>query len=131
MMIRAMKKQDWSGVTRIFDQSLRRGDVTFTTECPTYEEWDADHIRECRFVYESEGQVVGYAMIAPTSKREPYRGVVESSVFVDEDHHRRGIGTALLTRIGEAGTGLSIASHTNPKTIRVTNFAISLISIRR
>lgn len=53
-------------------------------------------IRECRYVYEVDGKVVGYTMIAPTSKREPYRGVAELSIFVDQDYLRKGIGTASI-----------------------------------
>ncbi len=33
-------------------------------------------------------------MIAPTSKREPYKGVAELSIFVDKDYIRQGIGLA-------------------------------------
>ncbi len=100
-MIRKMRETDWDSMMQIYEQSLEKGTVTFTTDCPTYEEWDAGHIEECRFVYELEGQVVGYTMIAPTSKREPYKGVVEVSIFVDEKFHRKGIGTALLTHLCE------------------------------
>lgn len=100
-MIREMRKTDWDSMMRIYRQSLESGTVTFTTDCPSYEEWDAGHIRECRFVYELDGQVVGYTMIAPTSKREPYKGVVELSIFVDEHHLRKGIGTALLKHLCE------------------------------
>lgn len=100
-MIREMNRKDWDSMMHIYNQSLQKGDVTFTTECPTYEEWDAGHIKECRFVCELDGQVVGYTMIAPTSKREPYRGVVELSIFVDQNYQRRGIGTELLNRICE------------------------------
>ena len=100
-MIRPMRVKDWDSMVRIYTQSLQKGDVTFTTKCPTYQEWDAAHIKECRFVYELDGQVVGYTMISPTSKREAYRGVVELSIFVDENYHRRGIGTELLTRLCE------------------------------
>ena len=100
-MIRKMSEKDWDSMVRIYNQSLQKGDVTFTTECPTYEEWDAGHIQECRFIYELDGQVVGYTMIAPTSKREPYRGVVELSIFVDENYQRKGIGTELLKRLCE------------------------------
>lgn len=98
-MIRMMNENDWDSMARIYNQSLQKGDVTFTAECPTYAEWDIAHIKECRFVYELDGQVVGYTMIAPTSKREPYKGVVELSIFVDENHLRKGIGTALLKRL--------------------------------
>lgn len=100
-MIRTMDKSDWDSMVRIYKQSLQKGDVTFATECPSYEEWDGGHITECRLVYELDGQIVGYTMIAPTSKREAYRGVVESSIFVDENYLRRGIGTELLKRLCE------------------------------
>lgn len=98
-MIREMKKQDWDEAKRIYMQSLTRGGVTFATDCPSYEEWDAAHIKACRYVYELDGHVVGYTMIAPTSTRIPYRGVVELSIFVDNQHLRRGIGTELLTTL--------------------------------
>lgn len=100
-MIREMREEDWESMLSIYNQSLQKGDVTFTTDCPTYEEWDAGHIKECRFVYELDGQVVGYTMIAPTSKREPYWGVVELSIFVDDNYLRKGIGTELLTKLCE------------------------------
>jgi L-amino acid N-acyltransferase YncA len=95
-VIREMREADWDSMARIYRQSLDKGDVTFTTDCPTYAEWDAAHIKECRYVYELDGQVVGYTMIAPTSKREQYRGVVELSIFVDNRHLHQGIGSALL-----------------------------------
>lgn len=100
-MIRTMRTSDWEYMMQIYRQSLEKGDVTFATECPAYEEWDKAHIRECRFVYELDGRVVGYTMIAPTSSREAYHGVVEVSIFVDKDHLRKGIGTALLKQLCE------------------------------
>lgn len=100
-MIRAMKREDWDEMKEIYKQSLVKGDVTFTTDCPTYKEWDLAHIHECRFVYELDGKVVGYTMIAPTSKREPYKGVVELSIFVDNQYLHKGIGTQMLTKLCE------------------------------
>lgn len=100
-MIREMRASDWKDMTEIYQQSLDKGDVTFRTECPTYEEWDCGHIKECRFVYELDGKVIGYTMLAPTSSRDSYRGVVEVSIFVDEDHTKQGIGTALLSKLME------------------------------
>lgn len=100
-MIREMKRDDWDAMMCIYKQSLQKGDVTFTTDEPSYEEWDAAHAKECRFVYERDGQVIGYTMIAPTSKREPYKGVAELSIFVDNKHLREGIGTEMLTKLCE------------------------------
>ena len=95
-MMREMKREDWPAMMQIYRQSLEKGNVTFTTEEPTYEAWDAGHCKDCRFVYELNGKVVGYTMIAPTSSREPYHGVVELSIFVDKSHLRKGIGTEML-----------------------------------
>lgn len=50
-MIREMRESDWNEMMDIYKQSLERGDVTFRTECPTYEERDREHIKECRFLY--------------------------------------------------------------------------------
>ena len=95
-MMREMKREDWPAMMQIYRQSLEKGNVTFTTEEPTYEAWDAGHCKDCRFVYELNGKVVGYTMIAPTSSGEPYHGVVELSIFVDKSHLRKGIGTEML-----------------------------------
>ena len=45
-----MKKSDWKEMMDIYEQSLEKGNVTFTTDKPSYEEWDEAHIKECRFV---------------------------------------------------------------------------------
>ena len=100
-MLREMRETDWEDMMRIYMQSIEKGDVTFAVERPSYEQWDLSHIKECRFVYESDGKVVGYTVIAPTSKREAYKGVVEVSIFVDENHLRKGIGTALMKKLCE------------------------------
>ena len=72
-MIREMKASDWDEMALIYKQSLDKGDVTFRTECPPFKEWDESHIKDCRFVYEMDGRVIGYTMIAPTSSRDSYR----------------------------------------------------------
>lgn len=100
-MIREMRASDWGDMMEIYKQSLEKGDVTFRTECPSFEEWDEGHIKECRFVYELHDKVIGYTMIAPTSSRASYRGGVEVSIFVDQEHTRKGIGTALLSKLME------------------------------
>lgn len=98
-MIREMKREDFAEMMKIYRQSLKKGDVTFQTEEPSYEEWDSSHIKEHRYVYEKDGKIARYTMIAPTSKREAYRGGVELSIFVDEQFHHQGIGTQLMNKI--------------------------------
>ncbi|CAO3437218.1 N-acetyltransferase family protein [Azospirillum doebereinerae] len=47
-------------------------------------------------VAESSGAIVGYAYAAPFRKRPAYRYTVEHSIYIDKDHHGRGIGRQLL-----------------------------------
>lgn len=59
------------------------------------------YLKDCRFVYELDGSVLGYSALSPTSAKPHYKGVVEVSIYVDETHLHRGIGTALLNRLCE------------------------------
>lgn len=99
VIIRNMLETDFDQMMKIYEQSLEKGDVTFQTKQPTYEEWDNGHVKECRYVAEVNGKVVGYTMIAPTSKREAYKGVVELSIFVDKEVLHQGIGYKLLNHL--------------------------------
>lgn len=44
-MIREMSAADWPAVKRIFEEGIVTGFATFETEAPSYEEWDATHLR--------------------------------------------------------------------------------------
>ena len=100
-MIRPMLYNDLPRVLEIYAQSLATGKATFNRECPTCEKWDRDHLPDCRLVYEEDGQILGFAMISPTSTKPHFRGVVEDTIYVDLAHLGKGIGTALLTRLCE------------------------------
>ncbi len=98
-MIRLMEENDWEKVAEIYKQGIDGGTATFNTECPTYEEWDKGHLKECRLVYEEDGEVAGWAAVSPTSSRSVYRGCVEMSVYVDKNYRGHGIGTALVNEL--------------------------------
>ena len=51
-MIRPMRDSDWKYVAEIYQQGIDSGIATFTTICPSFEEWDRYHHRNCRFVYD-------------------------------------------------------------------------------
>ena len=100
-MIREMTSNDWTRVAQIYEQALEKGISTFNTECPTYDEWDKGHIKECRYVYESDEKIVGWIAISPTSGRCVYRGCVEVSIYIDEAYQGHGIGTMLMNKLCE------------------------------
>ncbi|WP_292139488.1 GNAT family N-acetyltransferase [Butyrivibrio sp.] len=98
-MIREMRDEDWGTVAEIYKQGLEEGTSTFNTECPSFTEWNEGHLRNCRFVFEEEGKVVGWIALSPTSSRCAYKGCVEMSVYVDRNYRGHGIGTALVNTI--------------------------------
>lgn len=95
-IIRPMEQSDWPQVIEIFYQGIQSNNSTFRTECPSYEEWDASHTRDCRLVIEDDFDVVGWAALSPISARECFNGVAEVSIYLDADHSGKGFGTELL-----------------------------------
>ena len=110
-MIRPMTANDWKRVSEIYKQGMEGGTATFNTECPSYEEWDQGHVKTCRFVYEKDGNVVGWVAISPSSSRCAYKGCVEMSVYVDQNYRGHGVGTALVNELIQQSEKASIGLH--------------------
>ena len=70
--IRDMQDDDWPRVSGIYEQALLEGISTFATVCPTFEEWDKAHLKDCRYVRRPVDSVVGWCAVSPTSSREAY-----------------------------------------------------------
>jgi len=97
-LIRGLEESDWPAVRAIFEEGIATGTATFEREAPSWEDWDGAHL-PLRLVAEEEGEVVGWAALAPYSARECYRGVAESSVYVAAQARGRGVGRALMERL--------------------------------
>ena len=95
-MIRRMRAEDWPRVAAIYEQGIETGYSTFNTTCPTYEQWNGDHLEDCRFVWEEDGIVAGWIAMSPVSSRCCYAGCAELSVYIDKAYRGRGIGTELI-----------------------------------
>jgi L-amino acid N-acyltransferase YncA len=57
-------------------------------------------------IAEFEGHLAGYAYASSFRSRAGYRWTVENTVYVHQDHHRRGIGRALMLALIERCTTL-------------------------
>ena len=97
MTLGDMTADDWPAVARIYEEGLDEG--TFEDDVPSWEDWDAGHLAAPRLVAREEGAVVGWAALAPVSRRACYRGVVENSVYVARAARGRGAGRALLEEL--------------------------------
>jgi len=94
--MRDLRPGDWPVVARIYEEGIATGNATFETEVPSWEEWDAAHLAEQRFVAERDGRVVGWIALSPVSRRPCYAGVAEISIYVADAARGNGVGTDLL-----------------------------------
>jgi phosphinothricin acetyltransferase len=99
--IRPLRPSDWPDVARIYDAGIATGYATFEREPPSWRDWRAGHRDDLSFVA-VDGVVLGWVAASNASDRCCYAGVVEHSVYVDPDHHGRGIGRRLLETLIEA-----------------------------
>lgn len=102
LTIRQFASADWDRVQAIFQAGLDSNICSFKTQAPSFEEWDRNHLEPCRLVAQYEDEVVGFAVVAPTSSRYVYRGVVEVSIYLDDNYTGKGIGTRLYQSLIEA-----------------------------
>ena len=102
--IRRLLPEDWDGVKAIYQKGIATGIATFETCCPSWEEWNVSHMKECRYVGIRHGRIAGWIALTPVSDRCVYAGVAEISVYVDPLEQKSGVGTELLRAvIREAG----------------------------
>lgn len=96
IVIREMAADDWASVRLIYLAGIATGQATFETEAPNWTDWNHAHLPAPRLVAVSDETVVGWASLSPVSKRSPYAGVAEVSVYVGENMRGRGVGSLLL-----------------------------------
>ncbi|UDY24120.1 GNAT family N-acetyltransferase [Nocardioides sp. Kera G14] len=94
--IRALEERDWGDVRRIYRLGIETRNATFETAVPDAEALDAKWIAGQRWVIEHEGAVAGWAAMTAVSARECYRGVGETSIYLDTALIGRGLGTLLI-----------------------------------
>jgi L-amino acid N-acyltransferase YncA len=91
-----MTQADWDQVANIYLEGIKTGVATFTSEVPTFENWDNSHISSCRLVARLGDNVLGWGALSPTSSRCVYEGVAEVSIYISEKYKGQGVGSALL-----------------------------------
>ena len=81
--LRTLEPVDWPEVERIYAEGIATRMATFETATPSWEDWNAGHLRAPRLVATLEGEMVGWAALSPVSGRCVYAGVAEPLVADD------------------------------------------------
>lgn len=99
--IRLARGDDLASINDIYNYYVRQSTCTYQEAPEPIERrqaWFGRHGRAHPVtVAELDGKLVGWGALSPFHTRSAYRFSVENSVYVDHEHHRRGIGGAILT----------------------------------
>ena len=99
LSIRSMTPEDWPAVARIYQEGMDTNLATFQTECPSWDEWNAAHLQQCRLVAVVDDAVSGWAALSAYSSRSVYSGVAHLSIYIGQEARGVGAGKALLTAL--------------------------------
>lgn len=94
-----MKPTNWLAVSDIYRQGIETGMATFEKSIPTWDQWDKNHIKSCRFIAKYDNNIVGWAALSAVSSRCVYGGVAEVSVYVSSQARGKKTGTRLLKKL--------------------------------
>lgn len=122
-VVRAAVPDDAAGCVAIYRPYVENTAITFEVEVPTVAEMAA-RIGAARASHEwlvaedAPGRVIGYAYAHAFNPRAAYQWSAETSIYIDNFHHRSGAGrrlyTGLLDRLAERGYRRAFAGITQP-----------------
>ncbi len=101
MKIRPYCGDDWLDVERIYNDGIATGLATFEVKSKPKEAWEADSIPGSALVAEDAAtdEILGWAVLWPTSSRKVYAGVCEVSLYVGAHARGGGVGRKLLDEL--------------------------------
>jgi len=104
-MIRMANVEDVPAILAIYEPYILNTAITFEYETIGIETFQKRmETVQKQFpwlVYEQEGKVIGYAYCSRFKERAAFDWDCECSVYIDEKAHRKGIATALYTKLFE------------------------------
>ncbi|MDA7778105.1 GNAT family N-acetyltransferase [Flavobacteriaceae bacterium] len=101
-MIRKATIEDAATIASIYNYFILNSTVTFE-ETVVDEKIIVDRMNTNEklnwWVYEKENQILGYAYATYWKPRTAYRFTLETSVYVSSNHHNKGIGKQIYTKL--------------------------------
>jgi L-amino acid N-acyltransferase YncA len=101
--VRAAQAPDASVIASIYNEGIAEREATFETEARRADDFLARVASE-RYpllVADLDGQLVGWAGLAPYSERAAYAGIGEASIYVARGARGQGVGTELCQQLTE------------------------------
>jgi phosphinothricin acetyltransferase len=112
MLIRLATADDLEAINAIYNHYVSVSTTTYDEEPTTLEErrqaFESRQPIHPLTIAVRDGAVVGYGSLHPFRARHGYRFVVENSVYVHPDHHRQGIGSAILVDLIDRARALGL-----------------------
>jgi L-amino acid N-acyltransferase len=101
--LRPATEADLPAINDIYNHYVRTSTCTYQETDETMEDrvaWFKHHgPAHPIIVAEIDGVVVGWGSLSPFRERSGYRFTVEDSVYIDHEHHNRGIGSTILQEL--------------------------------
>jgi L-amino acid N-acyltransferase YncA len=115
--IRDAVEADLPAIVEIYNSTVPSRMVTADTEPVSVESrlsWFHEHDPESHpiWVAEAEGKVAGWFSFEPFRERPAYHATAEVSVYVAEEHRRKGIGRRLLAEAIHRAPALGLKTLT-------------------
>jgi len=107
--IRPATARDLPDVRQLYNHYVTNSMVTFDEDTMSLREWRSKFAYLTRLnlpflvAVSPSGQVIGYALCTPWRQKRAYRHTAESSIYLSPAATGKGLGTALLTALVEAG----------------------------
>ena len=103
LKIRDAQLEDAARLVEIYAPYITETAVSFEYDVPTVDEFK-DRIKNIKQKYpylvcEKDGKIVGYVYVSAYSTREAYDWTVGTSIYVDKDCRRMGVGSLLYAEL--------------------------------
>ena len=101
--IREVKPEDAGRLAEIYSYYVKNTAVSFEYEAPDAEEFQ-ERIKRTTEIFPylvclEGGRVIGYSYAGAYSARAAYRWTATTSIYVEKDYRRRGIGSTLYREL--------------------------------
>ncbi|MEM9338751.1 MAG: N-acetyltransferase family protein [Bacteroidota bacterium] len=109
-MVRPVNVHDIEKILTIYSYYVKNSHATFELVVPTLKDFTAK-ISTADYkwlVYEEDSEVLGYAYATRWKMRAAYDKTVETSIYLDNTHHGKGIGKKLYQSLIEELTALKM-----------------------